>query len=60
MILSLTEAGRDRIHGKGAVRTEQLTNALGALSADERAALAAAVPVLERLAQALLTAPRSA
>jgi DNA-binding MarR family transcriptional regulator len=53
VILSLTEAGRATVHGKRAVRTEQLTQALTALSAEERAALLAAVPVLERLAREL-------
>jgi DNA-binding MarR family transcriptional regulator len=53
VILSLTEAGRETVHSKRAVRTEQLTRALAALSADERAQLIAVLPVLEHLAQEL-------
>jgi DNA-binding MarR family transcriptional regulator len=51
VILSLTETGREVVHSKRTARTEQFTRALAALSAEERAQLLAALPVLERLAE---------
>jgi len=53
VILSLTDAGREAVHSKRAERTEQLTRALAALTAAERAQLLAVVPLLARLAQEL-------
>jgi len=53
VILSLTEAGRAAVHRKRTARAEQLTRALAEMTADERAQLAAIVPLLDRLAQAL-------
>jgi DNA-binding MarR family transcriptional regulator len=50
VILSLTDAGRGRVHTKRTARTEQLTRALAALTAEERSRLLAALPVLEHLA----------
>jgi DNA-binding MarR family transcriptional regulator len=53
VILSLTDAGRDTVQSKRTARTEQLTRALAALSPQERARLAAVLPVLEHLAREL-------
>jgi len=53
MILSLTRAGRETVHSKRTARTEQMTRALAALSAEERAQLMAVLPVLEHLAEEL-------
>ncbi|MGK5741688.1 MarR family winged helix-turn-helix transcriptional regulator [Micromonospora sp. URMC 103] len=54
--LRLTEAARDRMADYDRRRTELLTEALSRLDPDARAAVAAAVPHLDRLA-ALLRAP---
>jgi DNA-binding MarR family transcriptional regulator len=53
VILSLTDAGRGTVRSKRTARTEQLTRALAALSPQERARLATALPVLEHLASEL-------
>ena len=53
MILSLTQAGRETVYSKRAARTEQLTGALAALTADEQGQLIAAIPALRHLAEAL-------
>jgi DNA-binding MarR family transcriptional regulator len=53
VILSPTDAGRGVVQSKRTARTEQLTRALAKLSAEERALLLAAVPVLERLSDQL-------
>lgn len=53
MILSLTAAGRGMVHSKRSARTEQLTRALAALTAEERAQLLAALPALDHLAREL-------
>jgi DNA-binding MarR family transcriptional regulator len=53
VILSLTDAGRETVQSKRTARTEQLTRALAALSPQECARLAAALPVLEHLAREL-------
>ena len=53
VVLSLTAAGRDTVHSKRAARTQQLTQALAALTPEERAQLLDVVPLLERLAREL-------
>jgi DNA-binding MarR family transcriptional regulator len=53
MILSLTQAGRETVYSKRTARTEQLTGALAALTADEQGQLIAAIPALRHLAEAL-------
>jgi DNA-binding MarR family transcriptional regulator len=53
VILSLTEAGREAVHSKRLARTEQLTEALTALSPHERSQLLAVLPVLDHLAREL-------
>jgi DNA-binding MarR family transcriptional regulator len=53
VVLSLTSAGRDVVHSKRAARTEQLTQALATLSAEERAQVMDVLPLLERLAREL-------
>ncbi|HUZ19490.1 MAG TPA: MarR family transcriptional regulator [Acidimicrobiales bacterium] len=56
--LAATEAGRDLYEEIRTERTGALVAALSGLSAQERRALAAALPVLESLADALRPAPR--
>jgi DNA-binding MarR family transcriptional regulator len=51
--LAITDAGRQTIATKPAVRTQQLAAALARLDDDEIAALRDAVPALERLAAQL-------
>lgn len=53
VVLSLTEAGRDAVLHKRAMRTEQVAAAMSRLTAEEVEALRAATPVLERLADVL-------
>lgn len=53
VVLSVTAAGKATIEAKRAVRTQQITAALGRLDPREIAALRAAVPALERLAENL-------
>ncbi len=53
VILSLTDAGRGTMDTKRAARTEQLNQALAALSAEQRGQLLAALPALEQLADEL-------
>ena len=53
IILSPTAAGRKALRNKRAARTEQMTRALGTLTPEERERLVAALPVIERIAQAL-------
>lgn len=53
VILSLTAAGRETVHSKRTVRTEQLTAALAKLTAQDRAQILAALPALERVAAEL-------
>jgi DNA-binding MarR family transcriptional regulator len=49
VILSLTDSGRETVQSKRSAREEQFTRALATLTAEERARLLAAVPLLERL-----------
>lgn len=53
VILSVTDAGRELLLGKRAVRTEQLACALRTLTPTERAQLLAVIPLLEQLASEL-------
>jgi DNA-binding MarR family transcriptional regulator len=53
VLLSVTAEGRATIEAKRAVRTQQIAAALGHLAEEEIAALRAAVPALERLAENL-------
>jgi DNA-binding MarR family transcriptional regulator len=48
-IVRITDAGRDVLRERHAQRTERLQSELDHLEPDERAALAAAVPAIERL-----------
>ena len=53
VVLSLTDAGRDAVLHKRAVRAEQVAAALARLTEEEVEALRAATPVIERLADVL-------
>jgi DNA-binding MarR family transcriptional regulator len=53
MLLSLTQAGRETVYSKRTARTEQLTEALASLTAEEQGQLTAAIPALRHLAEAL-------
>jgi DNA-binding MarR family transcriptional regulator len=53
VLLSVTATGKATIEAKRAVRTQQIAAALGHLDEAEIAALRAAVPALERLAENL-------
>ncbi len=53
VVLSVTVAGREVVAAKGASRVRQLAAALAGFDPEEIAALRAAVPVIERLAQKL-------
>ncbi|HWU23848.1 MAG TPA: MarR family transcriptional regulator [Nocardioides sp.] len=53
VVLSITAAGEQAVLAKRAVRRRQLAEAMATLSAEDVAALRAAAPVLERLAEAL-------
>jgi DNA-binding MarR family transcriptional regulator len=53
VILSATEAGDATLRSKRTARTEQLSQALAALTEDERGQLMAALPALRRLSEAL-------
>ncbi|MFJ4409091.1 MarR family winged helix-turn-helix transcriptional regulator [Streptomyces sp. NPDC088910] len=55
VVLTVTEAGRRALEDKRNARTEQITRALtsGAFTPAELAQLAAAAPLLDRLAQAV-------
>ena len=53
IVLTLTKAGEEAIKAKRAVRSQQLAAGMSELSSADIAALRAAAPVLERLAQAL-------
>jgi DNA-binding MarR family transcriptional regulator len=53
MILSLTQAGRESVYSKRTARTEQLTRALGTLTAEDQEQLVAAIPALRNLAEVL-------
>ncbi len=53
VILSLTPAGEEVVHARRNARAEQLTRAVSTLTADELAKLAAALPVLSRIGEAL-------
>jgi len=51
ILISCSQAGRDLVISTRRARTEWLARRLAVLSADERAALRAAAPVLEKLAR---------
>ena len=51
VLVSSTQAGRDLVLSTRRARTEWLARRLALLTADERAALRAAAPVLEKLAR---------
>jgi DNA-binding MarR family transcriptional regulator len=53
VILSLTSAGDATVEARRSARDQHFTRALRALSAEERAQLLQAMPVLERLAEEL-------
>jgi DNA-binding MarR family transcriptional regulator len=53
IILSLTSAGDATVQARRSARDQQFTRALNALSAEERAQLLQAMPLLGRLAEAL-------
>jgi DNA-binding MarR family transcriptional regulator len=54
IVLSITEAGRQRVHDKRDARTGQIAAALGdGFSGGELTQLIAVVPLLERLAEKL-------
>jgi DNA-binding MarR family transcriptional regulator len=53
VILSLTSAGDATVQARRDARNQQFTRALNALSAEERAQLHQAMPLLERLAEEL-------
>jgi DNA-binding MarR family transcriptional regulator len=49
VLVRVTDRGRERLEARRRDRTARLEERLGALSPDERAALAAALPVLDKL-----------
>lgn len=53
VILSPTASGRDTVHARRARRQERLTRALAELSGPERARLVSALPLLQRIADAI-------
>jgi len=53
VILSVTSVGDATVEARRSARDQQFTRALGALSADERAQLLRAMPILARLADEL-------
>ena len=53
VLLSLTPAGRDVVAHRRDARTQRLADALSELAGDDVTRLAAAVPALNRLADAL-------
>ena len=53
VILSLTSAGDATVEARRSARDQQFTRALSALSADERAQLLQAMPLLDRLVEEL-------
>jgi DNA-binding MarR family transcriptional regulator len=53
VILSPTDSGRDAVHARRARRQERLTRALAQLSGPERAQLVSALPLLQRIADAI-------
>ena len=58
VLLSLTPAGRDVVAQRRAARTERLAVALSGLTEDDVTRIAAAVPALNRLADALRRSPK--
>ncbi len=58
VLLSLTPAGRDLVAHRRKARTQRLSAALSDLTADDVTRIAAAVPALTRLADALRRSPK--
>jgi DNA-binding MarR family transcriptional regulator len=54
VVVSITDAGRDAVARRRAARAQALSELLGRLPADERAAIAAALPALDRLNDLLM------
>jgi DNA-binding MarR family transcriptional regulator len=52
VVVTLTDAGRDALEARRALRSERLLEALGRLGAEKRADLSRALPALEELAEA--------